>query len=67
MLTRLIRALADALDRIGATIVALCIMGGWFIEQIDKPAARLGVALGLALLLVGAYTKCRIDHKEAGK
>ncbi len=29
---RFIRGLADALDRIGATLVALCLVGGWFTE-----------------------------------
>lgn len=63
MLMMLIRGFADAADRIGATIVALSIMGGWLLREMHWTIAAIGVLMGLGLVVMGVYTKTRIDKE----
>lgn len=65
----LMHALGDALDRIGVTIMALSVIGGWFSEAFTAPKALIGMSIGLFSLLLGFYAKLRIekDRKEVRK
>ncbi len=57
MMRRIVYGLADALDRVGATLIALSIMGAWFTDQINPPAGVFGLLAGIVTVLLGVYTK----------
>lgn len=57
------RGLADALDRVGATVVALSLIGTWFTEQITLLAGVVGVISGTLTVALGVYTKVMIDEE----
>lgn len=67
MKTKIARGIADALDRIGATLVSLCIIGTWFTEQISGIAGVVGVLLGGATIGLGVYNKAKVDAAEEDK
>lgn len=58
---KIIVGLADALDRVGATLVTLCLLGGWFTEQFTATRALGGIGFGIMFVLLGVYTKSQID------
>lgn len=55
------RGVADALDRIGATVVALSLIGTLFTEQISSVAGSVGIITGVATVLLAIYNKAKID------
>lgn len=64
---RFLYGLGDALDRVGATVLALSLMGGWFSETFTAAKALIGMGIGLLSLLLGIYAKISItkDNQEA--
>mgnify|MGYP003631760607 CR=1 FL=1 len=67
MKAKIVRGIADALDRVGVTLVALCIIGTWFTEQISGVAGVVGFLLGGATIVLGVYNKAKIDTAEEEK
>ena len=62
------RGMADALDRIGATVVALSLIGTFFTEQISYTAGTVGVIAGVVTVLLCVYSKAKLDAiVDAGK
>ncbi|WP_427047316.1 hypothetical protein [Halomonas casei] len=62
------RGMADALDRIGATVVALSLIGTLFTEQISYTAGTVGVVVGVVTVLFCVYSKAKLDADlDAGK
>lgn len=57
MKRHIIHGLADALDRIGATVASLSVIGTWFTDQISAPAGIVGLIAGSLTVLLGVYTK----------
>lgn len=62
MKRRMVRGLADALDRVGATVVALSLIGTWFTEQITLLTGIVGIIAGTVTVVLGVYTKALIDE-----
>lgn len=60
----IIYALGDALDRIGVTVMALSVMGGWFSEAFNATKALIGVTIGLISLVAGISAKLWIDKEK---
>ncbi|BBI61783.1 hypothetical protein HSBAA_30890 [Vreelandella sulfidaeris] len=57
-------SLLDGLDRVGATIVAVSVIGGLLApvtNAMTSTAAWTGVSIGLFAILVGGYLKDRVD------
>ncbi len=63
--TKIFRGIADALDRLGVTIIALSIIGAFFTSQMTLLAGLAGIALGSATTLLGIYNK--VDTEEGRK
>jgi len=61
MKRQIARGLADALDRVGATVVALSLIGTWFTDQITLLAGIVGVVAGTATVVLAVYNKVKID------
>lgn len=61
---KLARGMADALDRVGATVAALSVMGAWFTDQIPPAGGLWGVILGGGYVLLSIYLKHRIDANK---
>lgn len=64
MMRRIAYGLADALDRVGATLATLCLLGGWFTEQFTWTRALLGIAFGIIFVLLGVYVKGKIEKES---
>lgn len=60
---KIVHGLADALDRMGATLVTLCLLGGWFTEQFTIVRALLGIGFGIAFVVIGVYTKAQLEEE----
>lgn len=58
------RGVADALDRLGVTVVALSLIGTWFTDQITVTAGIMGVFFGSGTVLLAVYNKVRIDMEK---
>ena len=58
------RGVADALDRLGVTVVALSVIGTWFTDQITVTAGIVGVFAGSGTVLLAVYNKVSIDAEE---
>lgn len=64
---QMLRGMADALDRLGVTIVALCLIGSLFTAQMTVSAGLVGILVGSATTLFGIYNKVESDKKEGNK
>jgi MFS family permease len=62
---RILYGLADALDRVGATLVTLCLLGGWFTEQFTWARALGGIGFGILFVVLGVYTKAILSKENA--
>lgn len=65
MKTKMVRGIADALDRIGATVVALSLIGTFFTEQITVLAGTIGMVAGCVTVVLCVYNKAKLDDEEA--
>ncbi len=61
---KIARGMADALDRVGATVAALSLMGAWFTDQIPLSGGVWGILLGIGYILIAVYVKHGIDANE---
>lgn len=64
MKQQIARGVADALDRLGVTVVALSLIGTWFTDQITVMAGIMGVFFGSGTVLLAIYNKVRIDMEK---
>ena len=64
---KMLRGMADALDRLGVTIVALCLIGSLFTAQMSVLAGLVGILVGSATTLFGIYNKVEADKQEGIK
>lgn len=60
----IIYSMGDALDRIGVTVMALSVMGGWFSEAFTATKALIGMTIGLISLVAGVSAKLWIDKEK---
>tara|TARA_B100000929_G_C15334961_1_gene362070 strand:- start:303 stop:542 length:240 start_codon:yes stop_codon:yes gene_type:complete len=58
------RGFGDFVDRVGATIAALSVMGGLFTSQIPALLSLAGVLLGIGCAALGITTKKRFSSEE---
>ncbi|MBS8268076.1 hypothetical protein DYI26_04915 [Halomonas litopenaei] len=58
------RGFGDFVDRVGATIAALSLMGGLFTPQIPALLSLAGVLLGIGCAALGIYSKKRFSSEE---
>lgn len=64
MKRKMFRGIADALDRLGVTLIALSIIGAFFTSQMTLLAGFVGVLVGSATTVFGVYNKIKTDSKE---